>query len=361
MSKKLALILSLGLILLTSNAHADEITLMAVGDVLPHPSWHQIELPVSRLLAGVSPTFYEADVVVGNLESPLTDKPDPTESKNPASITAKKDFVFKAEREEAAQALKDAGFTVLTLANNHMVDYKEAGVQDTVAKLGKAGMVFAGAGANTAAACKPATVTAKRLEMVFLSASDVVPKGYEALPDKPGIASMKDDNVFLDRVKKARAEHPDALLVLCLHWGVEATTAPTARQKDLAHKFIDAGADLILGSHPHRLQGVEMYNGRPIFYSLGNFQFESKEPGDESVIAKVVYKDGSHEPEKVSMSPVIIEPGGSPRVLKATDPEYALILGNMDKMCRTLGVCMKGEAATALQKAGGGALDYSGT
>jgi poly-gamma-glutamate capsule biosynthesis protein CapA/YwtB (metallophosphatase superfamily) len=355
MSRKLALFFAFGfslfLITQTAIAYADEITLMAVGDVLPHPSWHDADPPVSKLLENVSPTFGEADLVVGNLETPLTNRSEPTESKNPAALKAGKDFVFKSGDPEAAQGLKDAGFTVLTLANNHMCDYQDAGVLDTVARLTKAGVVCAGAGADADEACRPATLTVKGMDIVFLAASDIVPKDYEARADKPGIASMKDEQVFIERVKKAREENPDALLVLCLHWGVEATFAPTERQKELAHEFIDAGADLILGSHPHRVQGVEMYSGKPIFYSLGNFQFASKEPGNESVIASISYKDGSHEPDKVCISPVIIEQGGKPRVLAPTDPAYQVILGKMDKMCQGLGLCIKGEEVTAIKKA----------
>ena len=345
MSKISALVLSLGFILLTAPARAGEITIMAVGDVLPHPSWLRVEPPVSRLFKYAAPTLRGADLVIGNLETPLTDCPDVTPSKDPEAIKDKREFVFKAESGDTARGLKDAGFTVLTLANNHMGDYTGAGVLDTVARLKGAGLAYAGAGADLEEAFRPAVLTAGGTEVVVMAASDVVPRGYEARPGRPGIAAMKNDRAFIRRVKKVREEHPDALLVLCLHWGAEAATEPTERQKGLAHEFIDAGADLILGAHPHRLQGVEIYNGRPIFYSLGNFQFDSNAPGDESAIARIVYEDGSRVPERVSLLPVIIAPGGAPRVLKAGDPAYLLILGGMDRMCREFGVCLKGEDA----------------
>ncbi len=342
--------LSFFLLVVTAPAFASELTLMAVGDVLPHPCWQTFGVSVDKLMAGVTDELFQANLVVGNLESPLTDKDEPTSSKSPADLKSKKEFVFKCEDKAAAQSLKDAGFTVMTLANKHILDYREAGLMDTLDRLKEAGVLTAGAGGNSDDAYAPCVVKQSDTSVVFLSASDVVPAYYEAQPDKPGIASMKDAAAFALRVKAVREKYPDALLVLCLHWGVEASFAPTARQKDLAHKFMDAGADLILGHHPHRLNGVEIYNGKPIFYSLGNFQFDTKSPGDESAIAKLVYKDGSHTPSSVSLMPVIIEAGGYPKVLKPHDPEYASILKSVDEMSRPLGSALKGRSVAALPK-----------
>jgi hypothetical protein len=334
--------LCISLLISALPASAAELTLMAVGDILPHPSWQGMAVPVDRLLSGVTEEFFKANVVVGNLETPLTDKADPTATKSPDALRLKKEFVFKCEDKGAAQCLKDAGFTVLTLANNHMLDYREAGLIDTLDRLKEAGIQASGAGADIDEAYAPCVVKQGDTTVVILTASDVVPVDYEARQDKPGIASMKDGPAFAERVKAVREEYPDALLVLCLHWGVEASLIPTARQKELAHRFIDAGADVIFGHHPHRLHGVEMYNGRPIFYSLGNFQFDSK----------LVYKPGSHKPSSVSLLPVLIENGGYPRLLKPKEPQYSAILKSIDEMSRPLGVALKGSSvASAPNKA----------
>src|SRR5512147_1663797 len=109
--------LCLSLLISTLPAKASELTLMAVGDILPHPSWQGVEVPVDKILSGVTEEFFKANVVVGNLESPLTDKAEPTAIKSPDALRLKKEFVFKCEDKGAAQCLKDAGFTVLTLAN----------------------------------------------------------------------------------------------------------------------------------------------------------------------------------------------------------------------------------------------------
>lgn len=325
---------------------ADELTLMAVGDILPHPSWQKFQIPVSQLMKNVVEKLFEADVVIGNLETPLTDCSEHTDSKCDESIKKKREFVFKSCRSGTAQGLKDAGFTVLTLANNHMMDYKEEGLVDTLDGLQKAGIVTAGAGVDLDSASRPATLDIKGRKMLVISAADVVPKDYDATVDRPGIASMKDADVLIKQVKAAREDSPDAIIILSLHWGVEASLTPTARQKDIAHRLIDAGADLILGHHPHRLQGVELYKGRPVFYSLGNFQFDTNPPGDESVIAKVVYGDG--QAATVSVVPVLIEKGGYPRPLKAGEPEYAAILKKLDDYGRPLGTALKGGSVVVL-------------
>ncbi|HLB24708.1 MAG TPA: CapA family protein [Nitrospirota bacterium] len=329
-------------------ASAAELTLMAVGDILPHASWQKFEVPVSALMKGVTEKLYEADVLIGNLESPLTDFSEPTPNKSGQAIKAKKDFVFRSALPDSAKGLKDCGFTVLTLANNHMLDYQEQGVVDTLDRLRGVGICTAGAGCEIYEAVKPAVVETKGRKIIVLAASDVVPKGYEAEPGKPGIVSMKDADSLMSRVMDTREEHPGAIIVLSLHWGVEATLTPSMRQKELARHLIDCGADVILGHHPHRIQGVELYRGRPIFYSLGNFQFDSNSPGDESVIAKVVFSDGRLEPAKVSVLPVFIGKGGAPRVLGARDPGRTAILKKVDELSRPLGAQLKGDAVVPL-------------
>jgi hypothetical protein len=156
------------------------------------------------------------------------------------------------------------------------------------------------------------------------------------------VASMKDENALLEHVCQARMDNPDALIILCLHWGVEATYAPSVRQQTIAKMLIDCGADVIFGTHPHRIQGVEIYRDRPIFYSLGNFQFDTKSPGDESMIAKVVYDEGKHTPAEMSIIPVIIGKGGVPRVLKENEAEYKAIVSRFNDITNKLGTSLEG-------------------
>ncbi len=321
---------------------ANETVLMVVGDICPHPSWVKREIPVPALFKGVARTLSKADVLIGNLETPLTSCSEPTPSKSIDAVKAKREFVFRSCREDVAPGLRNIGFSALTLANNHMLDYQEQGVLDTLTRLKSAGILTAGAGENLEAAEKPAVIESGTRKFVVISASDVVPLNYEATPMKPGIFSMKDEGELFSEVTAARKDYPDDVLVLMLHWGVEAAYSPTQRQKDIARNLIDAGADLIIRAHPHRVQGVEFYKGKPIFYSLGNFQFDANPPGDESVIAKITYKDGSNEPVEVSVIPVLIGKGGYPRVLKAKEPEYSVILGRLADQGKNLGTAVSG-------------------
>lgn len=334
--------LVVGLFLFSVESAFADVTLLATGDILPQASWSKFCIPESRLLKDVTTTLFGADVVIGNLETPLTNNKDVTPNKDPDAIKDGKDFVFKCTSAKTARDLKDAGFTALTLANNHMMDYNGEGLSNTLAKLKKVGVHTAGAGKNIDEAEKPCVINAGGMKFIVFAASDVVPKYYDATPTRAGIASIKDDSDMLANIFTARAANPDAVIVLCLHWGVEATFAPTARQQRLAHDFIDAGADLILGSHPHRIQGVECYKGRPIFYSLGNFQFDCKSPGNETFIAKVVYKDGNPVPAEVSVMPVFIGKGGYPRVLEEGDPEYKAITDRYNDIANQLGTKLDG-------------------
>lgn len=342
-------------------AYAGDVTLMAVGDILPHASWQPFQIPTARLFEGVIGTLYQADIVIGNLESPLTGTVTPTSAKSAESLKEKKNFLFKAEDENTARGLKEAGFTVLTLANNHVLDYNEEGLVDTLDRLDGADIKTAGAGRNSREAGRPCMVKAGCMEVVVIAASDVVPEGFEATAEKPGIASMKDGDKFVERVKKERRIYPDALLVLSVHWGAEATYRPTHRQKQLAHRLVDAGADLILGHHPHRIQGVEMYNQRPVFYSLGNFQFDTNEPGDETFIARLVYKDGSRVPAAVSVKPVRIKDGGFPVVLEPGSGGYSSIMERLDKLSAPFGMTLEGDTLVPLPPARQTGYDYWGT
>lgn len=344
----LATFLVLLLSICPRHAVAEEMTLMAVGDILPHAPWQSFESPVTTMMKDVTPILFDADVVVGNLESPLTARTESAPARSTLAVRDKREFMYKTESPDAAQGLRDAGFTVLSLANNHMLDYQAGGMLDTVDALRKAGVCVTGAGEDAAAAFRPGVVSIKGRDIVFLSASDVVPKPSWAEAGRPGIASMKDEGPFIKRVSDLRAAYPDALVVLCLHWGVEATLTPSYRQKSLARKLIDAGADVILGHHPHRLQGVELYKGRPIFYSLGNFQFDAKTPADESMIARLTYRDGSREPSGITVIPVLIEPGGFPRPLGPDEAGYAKILSGLDALCRPFGRTLAGEEVVPL-------------
>jgi poly-gamma-glutamate capsule biosynthesis protein CapA/YwtB (metallophosphatase superfamily) len=153
-----------------------------------------------------------------------------------------------------------------------VMDYGAEGLTDTFSHLNHAGILYMGAGRNAEEAFKPVIVEKKGMKIAFLGFSRVVPdNSWKAGVNHPGVADAYNPNLPAEAVKKAR-EQADLVIVIA-HWGVERMDTPEKYQTDLAHRFIDAGADLVIGGHPHVLQGFEQYRGKWIAYSLGNFIF----------------------------------------------------------------------------------------
>ena len=135
-----------------------------------------------------------------------------------------------------------------------------------------AGIAYVGAGKDLECAVAPAMITAKGLRIAFLGRNLWFPKGVWFRPDAPGVAPIEPDTIEAEVADAARNAD---IVIVSLHWGVEYRRYPSEEQKELARKLIDAGADLILGHHPHVVQPVEEYHGGVIAYSLGNFLFDS--------------------------------------------------------------------------------------
>ena len=205
--------------------------------------------------------FADADITMVNLENPLTTRGAPVP----------KQFNFRA-LPEYVNVLQDGGIDIVTLANNHIYDYSDEGLFDTIAFLDSSGIKHVGAGKNITEAREPVIFNVKGITIGFLGYygmgrhSDSHPAGKE----KAGTAlrSLKyikeDVQILKDSVD---------LVVVNFHWGEEKENYPGKSQIQFAHKVIDYGADLIIGHHPHVLQGVERYKDRIIAYSLGNFIF----------------------------------------------------------------------------------------
>ena len=165
----------------------------------------------------------------------------------------------------------------MTLANNHAMDYGTDALLDTCSTLDGAGILRVGAGHSLDEAKQPATMEVKGRKIGFIGASRVIPEGsWNATKTKPGLLTTYDPAVCLEEIRKAREECD--LVVVYVHWGIERDELPQEYQRSLGKQYIDAGADLVIGSHPHVLQGLEYYKGKPIVYSLGNFVFGSSIP-----------------------------------------------------------------------------------
>lgn len=226
-----------------------------------------------------------ADITVGNLETPLT----------PGLTVPTEAMVFRADL-EWAQALADAGFDVVGLANNHIPNQGSSGIQDTLDALDAAGLLYTGAGMDQAAAETPAIMTVKGMTigMVAFNDSDVVPDGYFATDTRAGTAAM-DISELITVITDVRAQVD--FLVVMMHSGTEYQTTPNQRQIDFAHAAIDTGADLVIGHHPHVIQTVEEYQGKYIYYSLGNFIFDQmwSEPTRQGLVVTFSISKGGVE------------------------------------------------------------------
>ncbi|WOO36574.1 CapA family protein [Anaerocolumna sp. AGMB13020] len=171
-------------------------------------------------------------------------------------------------------AFQDMGIDIVTLANNHTMDFGLTALEDSFDTLKGAGIDYVGAGSNLSDARKIHYTENQGKTIAFLAASRVIPVyEWNAAENKAGLFTTYDPTFLLEDIKTA-SENSDYVVVY-LHWGIERAELPKDYQHSLAKQYIDAGADLVIGSHPHVLQGVEYYKGKPIIYSLGNYIFYS--------------------------------------------------------------------------------------
>jgi len=233
----------------------------------------------------VKSMFEQDDLTVANLETPITTGGVPAEDKQ---------FVFKSAP-GSASALGKAGVDMVTLANNHVLDHGVTGLMDTMKHLDAAGIQHFGAGKDEEEAFKIAYVERKGKRIALLGFSRVLPKSsWFAKGKNPGVADTYSSAKAREKIAEARKKAD--FVIVTVHWGAERADKPNAVQKQLAREYVDAGADLIIGSHPHVLQGFEQYKGKWIAYSLGNFVFtRSSNPmtWETAVLQVTLNHDGS--------------------------------------------------------------------
>ncbi|MGH9162728.1 MAG: CapA family protein, partial [Vicinamibacteraceae bacterium] len=238
------------------------ISLAVVGDLSFEGP--RADRPASKWFTAVAPAFRETDLAIGNLESPLVEGGTAIPGKCTLRGTTK-----------WAAVLREAGIGLVTLANNHTMDYGETGLRSTIAALEKEGLQYVGAGLDIASACAPVLLDVRGVRVACLGRTIVpVSPPIGAGRTKPGVA-------FLDRdetVASLRRCRRDAdLVLLLLHWGLEQYRHPSPAQRRLARDLVQAGADAIVGHHPHVTQGFERIGSAVVAYSLGNFIFSGFE------------------------------------------------------------------------------------
>ncbi len=214
----------------------------------------------------VDSLFHASDLVVGNLECPVTHVRQP----------AFKRFVFRGDP-EWLPVLRRHGFTHLNLANNHSIDQGRRGLMDTKANVEQAGMVPVGAGSDMREAARPVLLCEHPRRVWLMASQRLKLENFAYLPDKPSISQESFDSLLL-RVNTLRRQEPESYIIVTLHWGWEHSLTPLPQQRQEARALIQAGADCLIGHHPHTLQPSEIISGKPVFYSIGNFIFDQKKP-----------------------------------------------------------------------------------
>lgn len=182
-----------------------------------------------------------------------------------------KQFTFRVNPTYVS-ALQDMGVDVASLANNHALDYGQEALVDTFTTLDHAGISYVGAGETKERAEEAVYVEAGGRTVGVLSASRVIPVASWNIDNRqPGLFCTYDSTRLVERIKEVKEECD--YVVVFVHWGIERANNPEEYQRNLAKQYIDAGADLVVGNHPHVPQGIEYYKGVPIVYSLGNYIF----------------------------------------------------------------------------------------
>ena len=234
-----------------------------VGDIMLADTPGKVVKSGRDPFAPMASILNTADVRVGNLESliatigtPVPDKP----------------YTFRAH--PRTLPLLKRHFDALALANNHSGDYGPLAFNEMLGLLERTGIPYFGGGRTLTEAHRPLIIERQGMRIALLSYNEFFPRSFEADTGKPGIAWSEDEQVRLD-IATARTTYRADLVIPFMHWGWEHERTASQRQRQLARLMVDAGADAVVGGHPHVTQDIEQYRGKPIFYSLGNFVFDS--------------------------------------------------------------------------------------
>ncbi len=281
-----------------------------VGDIIYGRFVHQKLEAIGDFSASfwnIHPELTWADLTIGNLECSLSDTiPQPEEAHTFSFTTVS----------AAVEGLKLAQIDVLGRANNHSLNFGPAGMDDTTAVLDQAGIKHFGAGHNLDEARKAVIVEKNGVTYAFLGYNGISDDADGAGPDWAGTMPMEPHFVIQDIERELAAGH---VVIPFFHWGVEYVADPSEEQRFFAHLAIDQGAAMVMGSHPHWVQAVETYRGKPIVYSLGNFIFDQAWSIEtmQGMIAHVWMK--AARVLSIDLVPVLIEDEHRPRVMNVEE------------------------------------------
>ena len=258
-----ALLLSSVLLTASPMAHASsgDASLIFVGDIMV------AETPGELIARGEDPfqpfaaLLSSHDVRIGNLECVVAT----------TGTAEEKPYTFRADP-RTLPVLK-RHFDAVSLANNHSGDFGKAAFAEQLALMDTAGLPYFGGGRDATAAHAPWIVERNGVRIALLGYVEFKPRSFEADASRPGVAWSGEDDDVIEDIIAARRVHRADIVIPFMHWGWEDEPDPSPRLRAFARRMIDAGADMVVGGHPHVTQGAEYYRGKPIIYSLGNFLF----------------------------------------------------------------------------------------
>ncbi len=358
-----------------TQGESDKVRLLAVGDLMPDRDEPETILELS------AQALKQYDIRFGQLEISLSERGSPLNRftgggggrSHPCNV----------------RALKYGGFDVISYASNACLGWGPEAMLDTIDLLHREGIEVVGVGKDIFEARKPVILERKGTKIAFLAYTSILPLGFWAEANKPGCAPLRvrtqyemseqgqpgcpadiftypykeDLDAMVEDIRQAKAKAD--VLILSLHWGLHLVRAKLANyQQEVGHAAIDAGADIIIGSHPHILKGVEVYKGKVIFYSLANFALDSRaratKPGETIVrlgtvidpewaqtypfhvdsrkTIAVVCEISGKRIEKVSFLPTLINIKAQPRILRRGEDGFDDVVEYMEAITKEAGL-----------------------
>ncbi|WP_308167475.1 CapA family protein [Catellatospora tritici] len=313
----------------TAPAPAEEITLAFAGDV--HFTGRTLALlkDPDNAFGPYAKQLRAADFAMVNMETPITDRG----SEQP------KEFHFRGPK-EAYPAIKAAGIDLVSIANNHTLDYGQIGLLDTLDSAKEAGQPVVGAGHNTEEAYAPYLTTVKGVRLAIVGMSQVhdLKEQWKPTPTRPGIAMAFDKNLAVAAVQKARTQ-ADVVIVF-MHWGTEGQSCPNGEQKTFAKLMADNGADLVLGTHAHVLLSDGFIGDTYVHYGLGNFLWYSVSKSTDTGLLTVVIKNGKVKSRV--FTPGVVSNNGQP--VPVTGNALNAVRQRLDQASRCTGLAAQPRA-----------------
>ncbi len=241
-----------------ADASLASVDLVFAGDIVLDDTAGDLIARGGDPFAGFAGFFRNADIRTVNLECVIATK----------GSAGDKNYTFRAHP-RVLPVLK-RHFDAVALANNHSGDFGREAFAEMLDLLKQAGLSQFGGGLNLSQAHAPLIFERKGIRIALLGYNEFMPRSFEADYDAPGFAWSEDEQV-IDDIRKARSTHRADVVIPVMHWGWENELTANPRQRQLARTMIDAGADAVIGGHPHVTQDIEHYRGKPVVYSVGNF------------------------------------------------------------------------------------------